>query len=222
MKLYTKLKQISAVVFHDIKFTGNVYLMDIDFDDDKKYDTKEIILINETWLFLYDEYFEKTDDPRLRRELKNRKKNVKLLIRINILNAILKSLKGMRDNKECIPDTIILSALMSFKVSLKRISTMIVFDPLAKLETNIKYVESYTFALGTRYKLLFKADMNIKEGDLMMYYTLKSNIEDVLKKDNIPDHINMLQWIAYEKMVIQKLRHGRQHDKRGRGNKRVS
>ena len=186
MNLYKTLRSISAVTFHDIKFSGNVYLMDIDFSEDKKYDTSEVIEINETWLNLYDEYYEKTDDPNLRRELKNRKKNLKLLISINILEIIIKTLELLRDNEQHVTEAVTLSALHSIKVSLKRISKMIVFDPLASIEANIKQVKGYADGLKTRYQLQFKDDMNVNDKDLLLYYDIKSNIESILKKDNIP------------------------------------
>ncbi len=213
MNLYRELRTISAVTFHEIKFGGNIFLMDIDFDDKKKYETHEIVEINETWLKLYDEYYQKTDDPRLRRELKNRKKTLKLLININMLEVIISALELMKEHEEYIPESVKLSTLNSFKASLKRIGRMIVFDPGAKIETNLKHVKSYTGGLKTRYQLLFKSDMKVDENDLLLYYEIKSNIEAILKKDNIPDHINMLQWIAYEKQAKIRLKHGRKHNK---------
>lgn len=213
MNLYTQLRTISAVTFHEIKFTGNVFLMDIDFDDDKKYDTPEIVEINEAWLVLYDEYYLKTDDPKLRRELKNRKKTLKLLIDINMLEVIIQLLELMKKHEDHIPESVKLSTLNSTKASLKRIGRMIVFDPRAKIESNLKHVKSYTGGLKTRYQLLFKNDMKVDDTDLLLYYEIKSNIEAILKKDNIPDHINMLQWIAYEKQAKIRLKHGRKHNK---------
>lgn len=213
MNLYGQLRDISAVVFHEIKFTGNVYLMDVDYDEDKKYDTSEIVKINKAWWSLYDEYYERTDDHQLRRELKNRKKNLKLLISINILEVIVRTLKLMKEHEQTVPESAKINILNSFKISLERIGKMIIFDPLAKFKTNIKYVEGYMEGLKTRYQLLFKDDMNVNEGDLLLYYEIKSNIEAILKKDNIPDNINMLQWIAYEKQAKIKLKHGRQHNK---------
>ncbi len=218
MNLHKGLRDISAVTFHEIKFTGNVYLMDIDFDDKKKYETSEIVEINEAWLTLYDEYYKKTDDPKLRRELKNRKKNLKLLITINMLEIIVKSLELMKEHEAYVPVAVKTSTLNSLKISLRRIHRMIIFDPLAKLETNIKYVTSYMLGLKTRYELLFKEDMKVDENDLLLYYKIKSNIEAILNKDYIPDHVNMLQWIAYEKDAKIRLKYGRQHNQRGRRN----
>ena len=213
MNLYKKLRDISAVTFHDIKFSGNVYLIDKDHEEDKKYGAADIVEISEAWSDLYDEYYEKTDDPRLRRELKNKKKNLKLLIDINLLEVFIETLKLMQENQDYVPEEAKLSTFSSFKNSLARISKMIVFDTLADLKTNIKNVTGYTAGLRTRYELQFRDDMKVDINDLLLYYEIKANIEQILKKDHIPDYINMLQWIAYEKQAKRELKHGRKHHK---------
>jgi hypothetical protein len=213
MDIYKRLRDISAVIFHEIKFTGNVYLMDVDYDEKKKYSTGEILKINEAWLTLYDEYYEKTDDVRLRKELKNKKKRLKLLIQINTLEVIISVLKLIEENVEYVPSEIKQKTLNSLKGSLKNVSRLIKFDPNIDLKINIKNVKGFASGLKTRYQLHFKEDLKVDANDLLLFYEIKSNIEQILKKDNIPDHINMLQWIAYEKEAKRKLKHGRKHNK---------
>ncbi|MGR3218460.1 MAG: hypothetical protein ACUZ8H_01400 [Candidatus Anammoxibacter sp.] len=214
MDLYTELRQISAVRFHEIKFTGEIYLVDKAYDGSQVYNISQIIEINDAWLQLYDKYYEKSDDNRLRSVLKNKKKNLKLLININILEIIISSLELIRDNEGYIPDGVELKTLSSFKNSLKTISAIIKFEAKGPIEQNIQWVTGYCSGLKTRHQLLFRDDMNVGIQDLLEYYELKANIEEILKKDNIPDHINMLQWIAYEKRAKIRLKHGRQHNQR--------
>ncbi|MCP4984853.1 MAG: hypothetical protein GY928_01950 [Colwellia sp.] len=213
MNLYTRLRDISAVTFHEIKYTGNICLLDKDYDEEKKYNSVEIIEIDTTWLELYDEYYEKSDDIRLRRVLKNKKKNLKLLIDINMLRVILNTLELIKDNIEHVPEEAKLKTLSSLKNSLKRISGVIKFDTLTDIKTNIKNVKAYADGIKTRYELNFKDDMKVDETDILFFYEMKANIEDILKKDNIPEHINMLQWMAYEKQAKRKIKNGSKHNK---------
>lgn len=219
MNLYLKLKDISALIFHEIKFTGVILLLDKDYEEDKAYTTVEIITINEAWLNLYDEYYQKSDDTRLRRELKNHKVTLKLLIEINILKVVIQVLELMQEHEGYVPEGIVFNTLNSFKNTLSELNKIIKFDISDGLETNIKNVTSYYLAIKTRYDLLFKKDMNVDAHDLLLYYKIKSNIEAILKKDHIPDYINMLQWITYEIQVRLKIKHGRQHDSRFGRNK---
>lgn len=218
MDLHRKLRTISAITFHEIKFTGVIFLLDKDYNEDKKYKPSEVIEIHEAWMVLYDEYYEKTDDPKLRRELKNKKKSLKLLININILGIIIDLLELIEENDEYVPNEAKLNTLYSLKKSINKVNRYIIFNPLDDVKTSIKSVKGFLSGLETRYKLYFKEDLKVSDDDLLLFYTIKSSIEQILNKDNIPDHINMLQWIAYEKDAKRKLKNGKQHNKRVRGN----
>lgn len=218
MNLYTRLRDISAVTFHEIKFTGDIFLLDIDYDEDKNYKQSDVIEVFESWLVLYDEYYQKTDDPKLRRELKNRKKSLKLLVHISILDVITDLLELIDENHDYVPNEAKIKTLVSLKKSISNVDKKIKFNPLDCIKINIQNVKDFSSGLKTRYKLYFKDDLNISESDLLLFYKIKSSIEQILKKDNIPDHINMLQWIAYEKQAKRTLKNGKQHNKRLRGN----
>ena len=54
----------------------------------------------------------------------------------------------------------------------------------------------------------------------MYYYEMKAHIEQVLDR-NLPQIINMLQWIAYEKQYRKRVYHVRkQHSRRGSSKKK--
>lgn len=204
ISLYQNLQEISALTFHQIKFTGNVFLLDKNYDEDKNYGSHDVVKIQSAWIKMYDEYFEKTDDTRFRKELRNKKKTLDLLLNINLIKSILSVLRSLKENEEFVPGEAMIKTVASLGNSLKEINKNIKFDSVLPLKKNIKNVESYLGGLQSRYEILFKEDVVVEEKDILLFYEIKSRIEQVLQKDHIPDYINMLQWIAYEKEVKKK------------------
>ena len=99
LNTYKSLEEINSVVFHKIKFTGNIFLVDKDYTEEKEYKSFEIIEIQEAWLKLYDQYFEKTDDTRFRKNLKNKDKNLSLLLQIKLIEDVSSLLEHLDENK---------------------------------------------------------------------------------------------------------------------------
>lgn len=217
LNLYRTLKDISAIRFHEIKFSGNIFMLDKEYDEDKVYNSLEVSLVSEVWLNLYDEYFNKTDDTRFRKDLKHKKSSLQLLLEINILKSILKILNGLAENIDHVPGEILITTISSIRNDIKRISKKIDFETTYKLKRNIGNVKSYVDGLQTRYELKFKEDLVVEERDIIQYYETTIQIARVLKMDYIPDHINMLQYIAYEKTYKKALNNAKQHQRKQTG-----
>ena len=220
ISIYRNLREINSERFHEIKFTGNIFLVNKNHEDEIEYDQEEIFRINEGWLKLYDEYFEKTDDPRFRKELKNKDKTLYLLLVIKKIEDVLKLMKFAYDNREYIPGDAYLNAISGMGNSLKKLDRHIKFDSTQELPPQIKKVESVLGGLKSRYEILFKEDLQVEERDIMLYYDIKAHIESAIGR-NLPEIINMLQWIAYEKQYKTRIRN-EQHSREGRskGNSR--
>jgi len=214
LKLYKTLKEISAVCFHEIKFSGNIVMLDKDYEEDNVYNSNQIAEISLAWNKLYDEYFEKTDDTKFKKDLKHKKSSLELLLEINLLKSILKILEGLKENEKYAPKELILKTESSIKNELKRISTKIKFDTLKPLKENITNVKNYVDGLQTRYEIKFKEDLVVEEKDIIEYYQMTIEIARVLKVDHIPDHINMLQYIAYLKTYRKAVKNAKQQHQR--------
>lgn len=206
LKLYKTLKGISAIIFHEIKFTGNVFLLDKDYDDKKNYNVLETSDISDAWSNLYDEYFEKSDDTGLNKTLRNKDSSLKLLITIKAIEDIVIILKEIDKNLIHMPKDAYLNIVSIIGNNLKRLHKNIKFDTTFPLPGQIAKIESIIGGLQTKYELKFKEDQQVDEEYKNYYYDLKANIESVLEKDYIPDHINMLQWMAYEKQYKVRLK----------------
>lgn len=216
LNLYRTLK-IGAVLFHEIKFSGNILMLDKNYSEDKNYTSKEVLEITNAWNSLYDSYYEKTDDTKFKKDLKNKKLSLELLLEINFLKSVIRILTSLKENEKYAPEELILKTVSSLKNDLQKVNKRIKFDTLKPLKENITNVQNYIDGLQTRYELKFKEDLVVEEKDIIEYYEMTIEIARVLEMDHIPDHINMLQYIAYLKTYRKKLSYVKQHQHRKTG-----
>lgn len=205
ISLYLNLEAVNPLIFHKIKFTGNIYLMDKNYSENKKYKGADAIILNEGWLVLYDEYYEKTDDTRFKKELKNKKQTLELLISINTIEKIIEILEFIDKDKDYVPGEIYLKTVSKLGNELKRINRNIKFEVSKPIKEQLGQFKNVLGGLQSRYEILFKEDMVVEEYDIQLYYDIKAEIE--LKLDrNMPEYMNMLQWISYEKQYKRQIK----------------
>lgn len=217
---FRNLKEINSITFHEVKFTGNVFLLDKNHFEGKKYTQKDAIDLSMVWYKLYDEYFENTDDYNLRKELKNKDKTLELLLKIKLMDSVIEVLESLDENKDFVPAETYLKTVASLGNNLKRVDKHIRFDSAKEIKPQLQQIQAVKGGLQTRYELLFKEDVKADKKSIMLYYDIKAHIEQTLDR-NLPEIINMLQWIAYEKLYKKKLKHGREFNLR-RGQSRRS
>lgn len=204
MKLYKKLKSISAVRFHEVKFTGNLNLLDMDYEEEKEYTPQNIIDINKAWSDMYDEYFERTDDPRFRKVLKNKNKTLELSLKIVNIQRIAEILEKIEKDKRYFDEATFYETIKTFGEQINAVEKRIKFDYLQPIPSQLTRINSVLGGLQSRYKILFKDDVKAQELDLMAFYSAKASIEGILDR-NLDESVNMLQWIAYEKQSKKKV-----------------
>ena len=217
LNTYKSLKEISAIRFHEIKFEGNINLIDKDYEEEKKYNSNEVEAMHEAWIKLYDQYFEKTDNPSLRKELRNKKQTLDLLLSINLIKKIIEVLEFLDLNMDYVPGDAYMKTISGLGNNLKKINPKLRFDSAKPIKEQIEFCRGVMQGLETRYKILHKEDQEIKQGDIMLFYQIKSSIEDIFGR-NIDENINMLQWIAYEKDFKKKVNGQKQKSKKRRAN----
>ena len=199
ISIYQNLQEVSALIFHDVKFTGNIFLLDKDYSESKNYEGDDIIKLNEVWLKLYDDYFAKTDDPRFRKELKNKKQSFQLLCAITKGKEFLDLLQFVSDNELFMPNECHEEVVTTLGNGLKQLAKEYRFDEETSLNELIEHNRRVLGGLQTRYERTFRTEGEVEERDISLFYDIKGQIERILNKDYIPEHINMLQWISYEK-----------------------
>lgn len=215
--VFKNLEQIDSVTFHKVKFTGNILLLDKNYKETKTYEQDDIVELSNTWSNLLDEYFKAIDDSKLRQDLKNKDKTLELLLKIKLIDSILDVLRSLDEHKSYVPNEIYLKTVSGLGNSLKKVDKHIKFDVATPIKEQIEHIEAIKGGLQTRYELLFQEDAKVEKKDIMLYYDIKAHIEQTLDR-NLPEVINMLQWIAYERLYKLKIKHGReQHQRRTAG-----
>lgn len=205
ISLYEKLVEIKAVTFHEIKFTGNVYLLDKDYKEGKEYSSDQIIKIKNTWIKLYDDYFEKSDNQRYRVELKSKHRTLDLLLRINALKQIITLLEYAELEKDYIPQKAYEDSVNAFSGFLSQLHKKI--DASKPTKELIEIAKNVQKGLETKYKIQHQEEGDVKGKTIQDYYDLKATYEDALGR-NLPEDMNMLQWISYGKRVMKKIKNG--------------
>lgn len=211
---YRSLKEINADIFHEIKFTGNIFLIDKEYDEYKKYTKGDVLILNNAWYKLYDEYFEKTDNSNFRKELKNKDQTLELLLKISLIDSVIEILENLEENREYVPNEVYLKMVVSLGNNLKKVDKYLKFDSTKPIQPQIDHMQAVKGGLQTRYELLFKDDVKADKKSEMLYYEIKAHIEQALDR-NLPEVINMLQWIAYEKLYLKKIKNVKQHTRKG-------
>lgn len=198
--VFKNLKEVSAVLFHEIKYSANILLLDKYYDDEKKYSDLDIIQIEKCWANIYDEYFDKSDNSKSKKNLSKNNKSLKLLFQIQIIRNVIGNIELLESNKE----------LYDFNVPLYIDSIKSLCDDLNKLHSNInvvaieplqeqlKQVNSVLGGLETRYKTSFKEEHGFNDDlDILQFYKDKASMEGILER-SLDEKVNMMQWIAYE------------------------
>lgn len=203
--LFQNLEEISAVTFHKIKFKDAYYLMDKDYKEGKKYSVKAQNEFRKGWIKLYDEYFELMDDSTFRKDIKDKTTTLHLLCTITRANDVIEILEFIDIDKEYMPKDVYIETITSIGESLKRLNKRFNFDITKNLKENIDSIKRVIGGLETRYKVQKKQEKKSKKADLLTYYEIKSSIEDVFGR-NLPEYINMLQWVAYQKKYQTKVK----------------
>ena len=191
MNTYKTLRDIGSLRFHEIRFSGNIFLLDKDYEEGKDYSIIDVVRINDDWLKMYDEYYKESDSNELKKSFRDKKKGTSILMQINIVYGIKKTLKLLIDNKEYINEHIKYSTVSSLSSSLKRITKRVVIKTSDDLEKNLSNVDRFLKGLDNKYKLNFNKEMNVNEQSIMLFYNIKAQIEDILGKNSISDDINM-------------------------------
>jgi hypothetical protein len=205
MNLSTSLKEILALTFYEIKFTGNIFLLDKDYSFDKNYSEIEIKSIFNTWLQLYSEYFEKTDDIRFRKELIHQDECLRLLLEIKPLESIYQTLTHLEKNKEFVHPDDYTDTIKSLFIKLKNLNKDIEYELSRSAEYNNMKLDGHINLLKSQYETHFKQDLVIEEKDEEFYKEIKNNIYKILGETI--HFVNMTQWIFYEKEYMKRNSH---------------
>lgn len=203
MRIYQNLKQINIITFWEIAESENYKLMDIDFNEDKQYTEAALLLLQTSFMQLYDDYFSYKDDSFQRTTLQDNDKFSKEVFKLNLLNELYKTLQMLEYNKEQLPSDDFVELLHQTYQSIITLEKRARINVIDTIKKNAEKLKRVIDALNQ--KLLLndkraKQDVKKKVKKFKNHYENISGIEQVLER-SIGDisNINALQWLAYEK-----------------------
>jgi hypothetical protein len=206
ISIYQNLQEISAELYHDVKYSGNIYKLDKNYHPDKDYSDSDLLELHQKRLDIYDEYFKVSDDKSFKHDLRNKKKSFSLLFAIKKGKDFIDLLEYMQQHEDYIPKDVYLEALSSISNSFSKLAKEYKYNHEKDLAENVAYNKMILGGLETRYKLEFKKEENSEDKDISEFYRTKAEIEAVLERDYIPLTINMLEWIAYVKQYKKRVK----------------
>ena len=88
MTITNNLRELNIITFFDILLEGNTKLLDSEYRQDKEYTEEQLQEIDNTWLLLYDRYFELKNDTQAKSYLQNQSRLLELNVKIKSLQVI--------------------------------------------------------------------------------------------------------------------------------------
>lgn len=204
LKYYNSLDKLKILTFWDILQNKNVFLLDFDYFEGKKYNDAQKEELSNVWMRLYDEYFVLRDSSKSRMELIKAFDEMKLRDKINQIKENAEFLIKLRDLVGLLPDRQLAEYEQSTYHRLKKIDSKIKPLYFDGLEANIinldKVLKSYINKYNQEHK---KRDEAVKE-EVKNVYSIVANAESWLERNiNINDMV-VSHWLAIENQIIQK------------------
>jgi len=195
ISIYQSLSQINIELWNEILSTQNIYLLDKEYSDKKRYSKEETKLISETFSSLYDDYFVKLDNSFAKANLKETQEKVQLSAKIIILTDCVNSLQSIKRNYKILKEP--LKKEQQIYDCVKIISKYVKFDKFATIDENIEVIIKIIQSNELSYKRKFSDE---KSDSIAVNYTFEKqvvDVEQVLGRSIDISNTNVLKWIGY-------------------------
>lgn len=212
MKLTNNLRELNIITFFDILLEGNTKLLDVDYSTDKEYTEQQLKEIDNTWLSLYDRYFELKNDIQAKSYLQNQSRLLELNVKIKSLQVIHDKLAEI--NNLYVNDTL---QAVNYKIVAETKQNAFQQINLIDDRIQIKPLDSI-HEICTKLRSVLKAFSNelntISTNQEKRAEKVKNNVFDIIvgvevgleMKLGNPKEISVEQFIAYENKLKDKIK----------------
>lgn len=212
MKLTNSLRELNIITFFDILLEGNTKLLDSEYNQDKEYTEEQLKEIENTWLSLYDRYFELKNDMQAKSYLQNQS-------RLLELNVKIKSLQVIHDKLAEINNLYVNDTLQAVNYEIVAETKQNAFQQINLIDERIKIKPLDSIhEICTKLKSVLKAFSNelntISTNQEKRAEKVKNNVFDIIvgvevgleMKLGNPKEISVEQFIAYENKLKEKIK----------------
>lgn len=195
ISIFQNLSQVNIELWNEILTTQNIFLLDKDYSESKKYSKKENELLNNKFIELYDIYFKELDNQYAKNNLKETQEKIQLSAKIMILTDCVNSLLSIQRNYKVLKEPI--KKEQEIYNCIKIISKYVQFDKFNTINENIVIIQKLITSNETTYKRKFgETEKDFKE-KTYSFEKQVVDVEQVLGHTIDTSKVNVLKWIGY-------------------------
>lgn len=212
MTITNNLRELNIITFFDILLEGNTKLLDSEYKQDKEYTEEQLQEIDNTWLLLYDRYFELKNDIQAKSYLQNQSRLLELNVKIKSLQVIHDKLAEINnlyvnDKLQAVNYEIVAETKQNAFQQINLIDDRIKIKPLdsiieicTKLQSVLK---AFTNELNTISTNQEKRAEKIKQSPYNIFNKVQIGLEVYLGN---PKDMNVEQFVMYENELKEKIK----------------
>jgi len=212
MKLTNNLRELNIITFFDILLEGNIKLLDSEYNQNKEYTEEQLKEIDNTWLSLYDRYFELKNDIQARAYLQNQSRLLELNVKIKALQVIHDKLAEINsiyvnDRLQAIDFEIVAETKQNAFRQINLIDDRIKIKPLDSVSEICTKLQSVLKAFSNELNTISTNQEKRSEKVRNSVFDIIVNVEVGLEmKLGNPKEISVEQFIAYENKLKEKIK----------------
>lgn len=207
---YKNLKQINIIDFWEIANEHDYKRLDELYSETNQYTEEQIKELESTFYSLYDAYFTIKNESKEVSEVKSTVKENESLFQIGILENIQNTFKFIQANQMVLKPEDVAEFKHTLIENIKLIWKKTTIRELDSTETIISKLEKTIKSLTNIFELEIKRKKQAVKKEVVNFYLNIANVEQVLGR-SLGDisKVNCLQWLAYEKQVIEIDKHNK-------------
>lgn len=187
-------------MFWEITKNNNIYLLDVDYAQEKEYTEAQKSQISFLWSNLGDDVFTLKNNQKMINSMEKTDEQMSLMLKIQGLEINRDLLISLYQNQENVDKFIELKqkTLYNFTLIDENITPLY----FAELQENIDLVNKFISSYVTKYKIEYSQQKAISKEEINNVYEIIAMLEQVLNRSlGDIDIMSVSRYLAYEKMA---------------------
>lgn len=210
IKYHKSLDTLKILTFWDIIKYKNMFLLDVDYKENKQYTKSHLKELEDTWLKLYDEYYIMLNDSQSKHKMNKTFDELKIRDKINQIKYNYDFLVSLLKYADDIDTT---------KYEQETYKRLKVIDERIKpkyfegIEANLKNLDRVIKALVNKYNLEHKENVKTVQKEIDNVYEVVASAESWLERSLPINEMVVSHWIAIQKQIKLKQKSQQKHGK---------
>lgn len=207
---HKSLDTLKILTFWDIIKYKNMFLLDVEYKENKQYTKAHLKELEDTWLKLYDEYYIMLNDSQSKHKMNKTFDELKIRDKINQIKYNYDFLVSLLKYADDIDTT---------KYEQETYKRLKVIDERIKpkyfegIEANLKNLDRVIKALVNKYNLEHKENVKTVQKEIDNVYEVVASAESWLERSLPINEMVVSHWIAIQKQIKLKQKSQQKHGK---------